>query len=190
MAEISQYNYIEQFALLQDTRNDIRNKPWAKPLYREVFRLRNRIARAKEEILRCNVETRRLRTSIYDQDALYDSVLKKLKSDASPLYGPVHDFVIRRSRVNEALLKRIHQIQDLPGFTGDESLGARVGCTDTRMLPSDTAALRNRDGDGGVSRETEDDGSDGSDDDIEHDDGFQDAEVGMGNFIDTVSLQS
>lgn len=191
MAEISQYNYVEQFALLQDTRNDIRNKPWAKPLYREVFRLRHRIARAKEEILRCNIETRRLHTSIFDQDALFQSVLKKLESDASAMYGPVEDFVIRRTRVNEALLKRIQQTQDLKGFSGNVSLGVRVGCTALRTIPTSDVGLDL--GSGGNVVPTDNDNQDAEEQEAEHDfendDEFHRQVGGIDNFLQAIPLQ-
>lgn len=192
MAEISQYNYVEQFTLLRDTRDDIRNKPWAKPLYREVFRLRHRIARAKEEILRCNVETRRLHTSIFDQDTLYNSVLKRLKSEVSLMYGPVRDYVIRRTRVNQALLNRVHQIQDLEGFSGDATLGVRVGSTASRVQPTPTAGLEHNIDNGGDSVPTNEDrdSDEEAESDVENDDEFHRQEGGIDNFLQTVSLQS
>lgn len=202
MADISQYNLIEQFALLQDTRNNIRDKPWAKPLYREVLRLRHRIARAKEEVVRCNVESRRLHTSIYDQAALFKTTLTTLKSGASPVYGAVRDFVTERTRVNQALLERVQQIHQLHGFTGDVTWGVRVGHTEART----TADLGVQtglgdDGSGGNNEDAwvnEDDlaiaagldanESDVEEDDVEHDEEFQREVRGMENFFQTLSL--
>lgn len=37
--EISPYGFIEQFVMLKNTRNDIRDRPWAKPLYHEALKL-------------------------------------------------------------------------------------------------------------------------------------------------------
>ncbi len=39
----SHYSFLEEFALLQDTRNDICDKPWAKPAVRELMRLAQRV---------------------------------------------------------------------------------------------------------------------------------------------------
>ncbi|KAK7689644.1 hypothetical protein QCA50_007437 [Cerrena zonata] len=189
MSEITEYNFIEEFALLQDTRNDIRHKPWAKPLYREVFRLRHRIARAKEEILRCNVETRRLYTSIHDHDLLFKDTLAKLKSDESSLYGAVRDFVIRRTRINLALLARVQQISTLDGFTGDISVGVRVGCATTAAAPAPEVTLL--DLDGGLVPDEPGNDSDELDvegEDFEDDDDFQREVRGLENFFQTMSV--
>jgi hypothetical protein len=47
---------LAEFDLLRDTRQDIRQFPWAQPLNREAMNLSFGIKRAKEEILRLNVE--------------------------------------------------------------------------------------------------------------------------------------
>lgn len=133
-SKVSHYGFIEEFLFLRDTRNDIREKMWVKPLYREMMKLRHRIARAKEEVTRCNVETRRLFTSICDETAHFSRILVSLKGRNDPMYGPISDFVKNRRRINGALLKRVRQIHTLPGFTGDTTRGVRVGCE--RPIPS------------------------------------------------------
>lgn len=126
-SQVSNYGFIEEFALLRNTRNDITEKPWVKPLFREMLKMRHRILRAQEEILRCNVEIRRVQTAIHDEAILFSRVLKELKDTQSLMYGPVLDFVVRRKAVNRALLKRIEQVHSLRGFTGERTLGVRLG---------------------------------------------------------------
>lgn len=133
MADISHYGFVAEFSILKDTRNDIRDKPWSKPLYREVLKLRQRIARAQEEITRCNVETRRLHTSILDEARLFSRVLRNLESEDSPLYGPFKDFATRRRNVNNMLMKRIQMIHGLRGFTGEVTRGVRLGSEDEEV---------------------------------------------------------
>lgn len=124
---VSQYGFLEEFSLLQGTRNDVREKPWASPVVRETIKLRRRLARAKEEIERLNVEVRRLHTAIRDESRLFKTTLLSLKDSNSWLYGPVLEFTTYRRRINAALLERIRQIYDLPGFTGIKTPGTRVG---------------------------------------------------------------
>ncbi|KAI0081425.1 hypothetical protein K474DRAFT_1682021 [Panus rudis PR-1116 ss-1] len=131
-SEVSHYGFLEEFLLLQDTRNDIRGKAWAKDGYREAIKLRRHVQRAKEELLRCNVEVRRLHTAIRDEAVLFNATLEELQTQVSPLFGPVKDFVIRRMRINDQLLGRIEQIYSLPGFSGTKGPGIRVG---SRPLP-------------------------------------------------------
>ena len=125
-SDMSPYGFVEQFAMLRNTRNDIREKPWSKPLYREFLKLRHRIARAKEEVIRCNVETRRLQTSIHDETVLFSRTLDRLRASADPMYGQVQEFVRWRKRVNYMLLKRIKQIHCLVGFSGEKSRGVSI----------------------------------------------------------------
>ena len=42
-SKISRFNYIEEFNLLKDCRNDIRETPWAEPVIREAMKQRLRI---------------------------------------------------------------------------------------------------------------------------------------------------
>lgn len=126
-SNVSNYGFIEEFAMLRNTRNDISEKPWVKPLFREMLKMRQRIARAKEEITRCNVEVRRVYTSICDESKLFSRVLNVLRATKDPRYGPVDEYVTRRKVTNRALLKRVEQIHSLRGFTGDRRRGVRIG---------------------------------------------------------------
>ena len=126
-SKMSQYGYIEELTLLRSTRNDVRSKPWVKPVYREMLKLRHKIARAKEEIIRCNVETRRVYTAIHDETSLFARVTMELKTNNNPLYGPLRDFVTRRNGINRRLLTYIQKIHALSGFTGERTRGLRVG---------------------------------------------------------------
>lgn len=111
--------------MLQDTRNDVRDKLWTKPMYREVMKLRRRITRAREEIVRCNVETRRIHTAIINERQLFRATEKKYAG--KPIAGPLNDFILGRRRQNRFLYWRIQQIHSLPGFSGDKTIGIRLG---------------------------------------------------------------
>ncbi|KAH9931189.1 hypothetical protein B0H21DRAFT_699872 [Amylocystis lapponica] len=127
--KVSHYGFLEEFDLLQDTRADIRDKPWARPAVRETMKLTRRIERAHEEIVRCNVEVRRLHTAIRDEDMLFGAVLEDLQRRRDILYGPVHEFCVRRRGLNAHVLACINRIYALDGFTGDPSPGQRVGAS-------------------------------------------------------------
>ena len=147
--EIGGYQFLEQFTLLQDTRNDIRSARWTQPAVRSAMKLRNRISRAKEEISRLNIEVRRLHTAIRDERSLFNATLKRLKDTNDPLHGPTKEYVNRRRQMNHHLLSRIHEIYGLPGFSGIKGPGTRVGSTvkagdtpdtDPDFVPDDDAA--------------------------------------------------
>ena len=122
-SDVSHYGLMEQYAILKANNTDVSAKQWAQPLYREILKCRRRIARAQEEVSRCNVEVRRLHTGIYDDAVHFKSVVRKLKEGNSPMYEAVKTFARRRNATHRALLKRIRKIYALPGFTGDPSPG-------------------------------------------------------------------
>ena len=126
-AKVSNYGFIEEFVMLRNTRNDIAEKPWVKPVFREMLKMRHRIARANEEMTRCNVEIRRVYTAVCDEHIMFSQVLRGLESTNDLLYGPLLDFVTRRKAVNRALLKRVEDVHSLHGFTGDRTRGVKLG---------------------------------------------------------------
>ncbi|KAI6037394.1 hypothetical protein BKA83DRAFT_4004593, partial [Pisolithus microcarpus] len=66
--DITQYSFLGEFNLLQHAQDDIRERMWAKPAVREATTKFFKLCRAKEEIMRLNVEMHRLRTAIHDKE--------------------------------------------------------------------------------------------------------------------------
>ena len=126
-AQVSRYSFLEEFSLLRNTRRDISNVPWADPVIRETMKKFFRVRRAREEVQRCNVEIRRLFTSIYNEARRYSGVLEALAGQDSPVFGAVSEYSTRRGRVNALLLAQIQQVFSLDGFTGTTTLGHRKG---------------------------------------------------------------
>ncbi|KAI0085002.1 hypothetical protein BDY19DRAFT_987285 [Irpex rosettiformis] len=124
-SKVSHYGFLEEFHLLQDTRNDVHEKRWAQPLFRNLLKTRNRVARAREEIERCKIEVCRLHTSIRDEHALFHATTKRLKETA--IYGAVKDFTSYRRNVNLMLLNRIYEIHMLRDFDGNQTCSTRSG---------------------------------------------------------------
>lgn len=153
---VSHYGFLDDFHLLQDTRHDVRSKRWAQPIFRNLMKVRNRLARAKEELVRCNVEIRRLHTSIRDEHAHFQTTLSTLTGTS--IYGAVEEFAIRRHNINQAILDRIFQIYELPGFTGNKQCGTRVGGVAPRVAdPVPSAPIFSGADDDNSASEDEDD---------------------------------
>ncbi|KAJ3831878.1 hypothetical protein F5878DRAFT_654758 [Lentinula raphanica] len=157
-SQVTHYSFLDQFNILQDTRHSVLDKPWANPVIRQLMKQHRRVLRAKEEIVRCNVEIRRLHTFIVDEEKHFDQVLERLRE--TPIYHPVHDFIRRRCAVNRLLLSRLYQTQALPEFTGHQSPGKRKGSVED----STTVDAR-------------DDGSDADDEEAER----------LGAFVDVIA---
>lgn len=91
-----------------------------------------RVLRAREELVRCNAEVRRLHTSILDENHTLSAAVHDARSHGDAISGPLTLFSIRRQRVNTRLLAVISQIHALDGFTGDKTAGTRKGATRTQ----------------------------------------------------------
>ncbi|KAK7435150.1 hypothetical protein VKT23_019842 [Stygiomarasmius scandens] len=129
-SKVSHFSFLDEFNILQDTRHSVFDKPWAQPVIRETMKRHRRLTRAREEIVRCNVELHRLHTSIVDEDKKFSSLLSQLKNQNSPVYGPVQEYVVRRRGSHALLLEQINRTYALEGFTGTPGPGTRKGCTD------------------------------------------------------------
>ncbi|KAF9492604.1 hypothetical protein BDN71DRAFT_1483752 [Pleurotus eryngii] len=95
-SQVSHYSFLKDFDLLRDTRQDIRAKPWAQPLFREMIKRANQLHRAEEEILRCNIESCHLLTSIADEECEFDEILNQVEVTHDSLLGALHDHIIHR----------------------------------------------------------------------------------------------
>ena len=125
--QVSRYSFLKEFTLLRNTRHNINNAPWVNPVIRETIKRFFRVRRAHEEIQRCNIEIRRLFTSIHDEGQQHSNILKVLIGQNSPIFGAVNEYCLHRRRVNALLLGQIQQVFNLGGFTGDATLGHRKG---------------------------------------------------------------
>ncbi|KAG6884212.1 hypothetical protein C0992_006742, partial [Termitomyces sp. T32_za158] len=124
-SHVSHYTFLEEFNILRDTRHDIQQKPWAQLVIREIMKQDLKVQRAREELIRCNVEIRRLHTAIVDEHNLFSELLPKIQMTNSCIYGAVNDFVTYRRHVNNHLLNKIHRIYSLRGYTGTSTPGTK-----------------------------------------------------------------
>lgn len=144
----SHYNFLEDFELLRDTRQDIHTKPWAQPVARVTIKQAQQIQCAQEEIENCNVEVQQLHTHILDEDHDFSRIIADLRAQGDSILGAVNDYCTCRRRVNAELLIRIFQIYALNGFSGTPSRGHQVGRVhDPIELDSTIAANRAADSD-------------------------------------------
>ncbi|KAI0674307.1 hypothetical protein C8Q78DRAFT_1014194 [Trametes maxima] len=117
-AKVTHYTFLDEFELLRDTRNDIRTKPWAQPLARETMKKYRRILRAREELVRCDIEVCRLHTWIIDEQTALDCAVREAHSRRDHIAGPLDLYRVRRKQTNARLLAVISQLYALDGFSG------------------------------------------------------------------------
>ncbi|KAF7967190.1 hypothetical protein HWV62_35588, partial [Athelia sp. TMB] len=106
--KVVEYAFLADFDLLRDTRQDISTRPWVTPAGRLAMDHHFKILRACEEILRLNVEIRRVATYLVDED-------RYLRTCET-----------QRGRFNARHVQRLHAITELPGFTGTITPGVSL----------------------------------------------------------------
>lgn len=126
-SRVSHFSFLEEFTLLNDTRNDIRDKPWGQPLVHETMRTARRIKRATEELENVEREAWRVHTSIADEDAHFTRVLGDLKEHGDVLYGAVAEFCARRHTNSAHILSYLHRLYTLEGYGGNPTPGKYCG---------------------------------------------------------------
>lgn len=159
--DILSYSFLAEFDILRDSRDDIRQKAWANPSVRVIIEKYHRYLRAKEEILRLNIELRRLRTWIRDDEMVVSAALQGLRVSDPPLAYEISRRLRMRQLVHMKIESRLTRIEAMNAFSG--IVGCGVGEFSQITVIS-------------VSRPTSpplsvnDGGSEVSDDDLRHED--------------------
>lgn len=134
--QISHFSFLEEFTLLNDTCNDIRDKPWGQPLIHEMMQTAQCIKHATEELENVQHEAWRVHMSITDKDVHFVHVLADLKASGSPLFGVVSEFCGRRHANNVHVLSYLHCLYALEGYGGKPTPGKYAGLPQEQWPPS------------------------------------------------------
>lgn len=122
---------VADFDLLRDTRTDIRHLPWTEPARREATTYYFRIERAKEELVRLNVEVTRLLTFMFDTHVDFCLAIQSNLFVDPPLAFSLSCEWQYLNQTHEHIVNKLLQTLRLPGFTGSLNIGVRLGCSNT-----------------------------------------------------------
>lgn len=128
-AQVVETVSLAEFDFLRDTRTDIRTLPWADPARREAMVLYFGIKRSNEEIVRLNVEIRRLLTFMIDDHVDYYKAIATCITRTADL-GLARELSEQwehRSNINQGIVERLVKASRLVGFTGSLFPGEREG---------------------------------------------------------------
>lgn len=138
-AKLMDTSTLAEFDLLRDSRQDIRQQPWTHPARREAMNLYFGIKRANEEILRLNIEIRRLVTFMIDDHRDYLRAISAHDNVDPALASELSYQLKHRDRIHSQIAQRLHQTSRLKGFSGTLLPGTREGSDETfqeeRRLP-------------------------------------------------------
>src|ERR1700677_1090250 len=100
-SKVSHCSFLKEFDfLLHDLHGEINTKPWAQPVIRAVMKQARRVAQARTEIVRCNVEVHRLHTAIVNEEQHFVLVLNGLKASGEKIYHAIQNYCTLHHRVN------------------------------------------------------------------------------------------
>lgn len=123
--QVLDYAFLAEFDLLKDSRENVHDQPWALPLNREYTQHYFRVQAAKEEIIRLNIEIRRLATAIQDEHSFFRRKIAELQNSDPSLAYAIEQRWNHRNAVNQVHLRNLQKIQKLPGFSGTLMMGKR-----------------------------------------------------------------
>jgi uncharacterized membrane protein YccC len=116
--EVIEYAFLADFDLLRNAREDVSERPWAMPASRQAMDLYFKMCRAQEEIVRLNIEIRRLVTYIRDEDHYLHACEAQMMPLEPALAYQIGARRLACGRANGHLLQRLTDIAELPGFSG------------------------------------------------------------------------
>jgi len=138
--DITQYTFLGEFDLLRHTWDDVRERIWAKPAIREATAKFFKLCRAKEEITRLNVEVRRLRTAIHDEEKEVSQTILNLRGLQPLLAYELEHLHQRCTAVNGIHINRLHQLEKQYGLVGSTGTCKVFHSVDGHMVSPEPVA--------------------------------------------------
>lgn len=121
--------FLADFDTLRYTRpgSDISEKPWSKPSVRVLSDKYFDLVRAKEELVRLNVEWRRVKGWILDERSLYLATIDGLKNAGNSNLASAVQSRWNRVEKNHRIIQHwLAKTQQLDGFSANTALGKAI----------------------------------------------------------------
>ncbi|KAJ3553548.1 hypothetical protein NP233_g12617 [Leucocoprinus birnbaumii] len=124
--QVVNYSFLIDFTLLRDCREDVTQRLWARPTSRHLMDQYFKIIRAREEIVRLNVEIRRVITYMHDEERFLKAQELHFTPTDPYLAHQIKKLRLERTRFNELHTRRFAKLKKMSGFTGSLALGKSV----------------------------------------------------------------
>lgn len=124
-----QYSFLAEFDVLRFAQPGVQDEKWVTPACREAAVKHFKLSRAREEIIRLNVEVERLQSSIDDEITHTVQVLEELSTRNPNLGVELKRRWRLRSLIDNIHLVKLTKLRDQAYFTGrrQADMGARTG---------------------------------------------------------------
>ncbi|HEV7736205.1 MAG TPA: hypothetical protein VGO47_02385 [Chlamydiales bacterium] len=167
VAQVLDHVFLAEFDLLRHSRYNVQELPWTRSVAREAQMVYFKIQRAKEEVIRLNVEVRRLQTYMRNEERFLEQQVEELRTGDLELPLQLQSKLTHFRALNKVHYNRIRQIHKLAIFSGVVTCGIHKGMTQDTLEETE------------IGDEVEAEVDDGSDVDSEHDE--------MHDLLDAVS---
>jgi hypothetical protein len=127
--ELTEYAYLANFDFLRHSEHGAQDAEWSRPANRRCVELWQRVQRAKEEIVRLNVEIRRVLTHIRDKESFLSSQHAGLMASDPNLARILLARLQLAIQANQNIKRDLEATSKLTGFSGSLVLGTRAGST-------------------------------------------------------------
>ena len=138
--KVVEYAFLADFDLLWATRQDIQEKPWAKPVNQTLRDTYFKMERAREEIERLNVEIRRVITYMQDEELYLENQESAAKDVDPELAHQIYLYKMQQAHAHSLHLTRFRTLSVEHGFTGQVIPGYRVDAT-MQPAPQDSVDM-------------------------------------------------
>lgn len=118
-ADVTNCAWLGDFDILRHSRHDILSKPWSSRANREIANKWYKVSGARYELVRLNVEIRRLHEWTKHEDRQLTEVSSSLISSQPLLSAEIQVLAEKQHRINNRHRCRLQEIYCLKGFTGD-----------------------------------------------------------------------
>ncbi|KAG6848526.1 hypothetical protein H0H93_016281 [Arthromyces matolae] len=132
--QVVEYAFLADFDLLRDCRQDISERPWARPSARLAMDQYFKIQRAEEEIQRLNIEIKRVITHMQDEEAFLSAKAIEVAGANPSLAHQILLYREERTRFYKIHRRRFQKLARNPLFTGSIAPGVPI---DKALLVSD-----------------------------------------------------
>lgn len=140
--QVLEYVFLAEFDLLRDSRFELHRQAWAQPRERNLCDAYYKLQRSKEEIIRINVELKRLVTFICDFESQLDTCVQDLTEQDSLLAYQMQKRQLLYLSIHHLHFARIAKIAALPGFTGSCERGIAMSDDGRHHTQQMSPALR------------------------------------------------
>lgn len=125
--EVVTYGFLAEFDVLRGTERDSLNKGWATEAGRQAMDQYFKTCRADEELVRCEVESKRLLTYMQDEEEHLAAAVEILRDVQPDIAFAISKRLLFRSRLHDEHRARLSRMDRLVGCPFTAEIGKRAG---------------------------------------------------------------